>query len=83
VVVSEETGSISYAYKGQFVRGITLEELRAFLTSVLVNPTKSRNWVGWFRAWTTDRRKAAAGAKHEPAQGSGGTPAASHSGSGK
>ena len=55
VVVSEETGSISYAYKGQFVKGITLEELRAFLTSVLVNPTRSRNWLAWLRSWTTDR----------------------------
>ncbi len=38
VAVSEETGAISYAYKGQFVRGVTLEELRAFLTSVLRQP---------------------------------------------
>jgi diadenylate cyclase len=53
VAVSEETGSISYAYKGQFVRGVTLEELRAFLTSVLLNPVRSRNWMGWVRAWTT------------------------------
>ena len=58
VAVSEETGAISYAYKGQFVRGVTLEELRAFLTSVLLNPVRSRNWVGWLRAWTTDRVKA-------------------------
>ena len=36
VVVSEETGMISYAYKGQLVRGVTLEELRAFLTSVIL-----------------------------------------------
>jgi diadenylate cyclase len=57
VVVSEETGAISYAYKGQFVRGVTLEELRAFLTSVLLNPARSRNWLGWLRAWTTDRVK--------------------------
>ena len=49
VAVSEETGSISYAYKGQLVRGLTLEELRAFLTSVLVNPARSRNWPGWIR----------------------------------
>jgi diadenylate cyclase len=55
VAVSEETGSISYAYKGQFVRGVTLEELRAFLTSVLLNPTRSRNWLAWLRAWTTER----------------------------
>ena len=57
VVVSEETGSISYAYKGQFVRGVTLEELRAFLTSVLLNPVRSRNWMGWIRSWTTERVK--------------------------
>ncbi|HWV99540.1 MAG TPA: diadenylate cyclase CdaA [Candidatus Acidoferrum sp.] len=53
VVVSEETGAISYAYKGQLVRGVTLEELRAFLTSVLVTPSsRSRNWPGWMRFWT-------------------------------
>ena len=57
VAVSEETGSISYAYKGQLVRGITLEELRAFLTSVLVTPARSRNWIGWIRSWTTNRVK--------------------------
>jgi diadenylate cyclase len=57
VVVSEETGAISYAYKGQFVRGVTLEELRAFLTSILLNPVRSRNWMSWVRAWTTDRIK--------------------------
>jgi diadenylate cyclase len=48
VAVSEESGAISYAYKGQLVRGVTLEELRAFLTSVLVTPAaRSRKWVGW------------------------------------
>src|SRR6266705_3946741 len=69
VAVSEETGSISYAYKGQFVRGVTLEELRAFLTSVLVNPARSRNWIGWIRSWTTDRIRSApaASAKTEAA----------------
>jgi diadenylate cyclase len=55
VAVSEETGSISYAYKGQLVRGVSLEELRAFLTSVLLNPIRSRNWWGWVRSWTTER----------------------------
>jgi hypothetical protein len=49
VVVSEETGAISYACKGQLVRGITLEELRAFLTSVLVTPARSRTWLDWAR----------------------------------
>jgi diadenylate cyclase len=48
VAVSEETGAVSYAYKGQFVRGVTFEALRAFLTSVLVSNVK-RNWLGWFR----------------------------------
>ena len=57
VAVSEETGAISYAYKGLFVRGVTLEELRAFLTSVLLNPARSRNWLGWLRSWTSDRIK--------------------------
>ena len=57
VIVSEETGAISYAYKGQFVKGVTLEELRAFLTSVLLNPARSRNWLGWLRSWTTDHVK--------------------------
>jgi len=50
VAVSEETGAISYAYKGQLVRGVTLEELRSFLTSVLVTPAaRSRSWVKWFK----------------------------------
>jgi diadenylate cyclase len=57
VVVSEETGSISYAYKGQLVRGLTSEELRAFLTTMLVVPARSRNWMGWFRGWTTEKVK--------------------------
>src|ERR1700761_1509371 len=48
VVVSEETGMISYAYKGQLVRGVTLEALRAFLSSVLVSNAR-RNWLAWFR----------------------------------
>ena len=57
VVVSEETGAISHAYKGQLVRGITSEELRSFLTSVLVTPARSRNWLGWVKSWTRDRVK--------------------------
>src|SRR5690349_11270620 len=44
VVVSEENGNVSYAYKGQLIRHISLEELRAFLSSVLINPVRSRNW---------------------------------------
>ena len=83
VVVSEETGSVSYAYKGQFVRGVTIEELRAFLTSVLLNPARSRNWFGGIRSWIARRYKstpqptAAALPKSDPA------PAASPGGGGK
>src|ERR1043165_2714506 len=55
VVVSEETGAISYAHKGQLVRGVTLEELRAFLTSMLVTPAQSRNWLAWTRSRRHDR----------------------------
>jgi hypothetical protein len=58
VAVSEETGAVSYAYKGQFVRGVTLEALRAFLTSVLVSHAK-RNWLGWFRTVAKIRVKTA------------------------
>ena len=60
VIVSEETGAVSYAYKGNLTRGVTLEELRAFLTSVLVTPARSRNWVGWVKSWATDRVKPSA-----------------------
>jgi diadenylate cyclase len=55
VAVSEETGSISYAYKGQLTRGITLVELRAFLTSFLIKGVKSRNFAGWFRRFWGER----------------------------
>src|SRR6185503_6105232 len=57
VAVSEETGAISYAYKGQLVRGVTLEELRAFLTSVLLPPAKARTLVEWVRSRTADKPK--------------------------
>ncbi len=36
IIVSEETGAISYAYKGELKKGVALEELRAFLSSLLV-----------------------------------------------
>src|SRR6266853_1075752 len=49
VVVSEETGAISYAYKGQLVRGLSLEYLRAFLTTVFVKDPKSQNLTEWLR----------------------------------
>jgi diadenylate cyclase len=57
VVVSEENGKISHAYKGQLVRGVSLEELRAFLTSLLVQPAKSRSAVEWLRSHLSERNK--------------------------
>jgi diadenylate cyclase len=49
VAVSEETGSISHAYKGQFVRGVTAEQLRSFLTSVLVKQGKDQQLLSLLR----------------------------------
>ncbi|MSU58898.1 MAG: TIGR00159 family protein [Pedosphaera sp.] len=57
VVVSEENGAISHAYKGQLVRGVTLEELRAFLTAMLVHPARTRNFVSWLRSLTAEKPK--------------------------
>lgn len=57
VAVSEETGGISYSYKGQMVRAVSLQELRAFLTSVLVPTTKSRSIIEWVRSFTPTRVK--------------------------
>jgi len=69
VVVSEETGMISYAYKGQLTRGVTLEELRAFLTSIILKPSKTHNVAGWLRGFIAERNRPAGPAvitKHEP-----------------
>jgi hypothetical protein len=48
---------ISHAYKGQLVRGVSLEELRAFLTSILVKPAKPRHGVEWLRARLDERHR--------------------------
>jgi diadenylate cyclase len=62
VAVSEETGSVSYAYKGHLVRGVTLEELRAFLTSVFVRRTRRtlREWLRRRRRRSQESESAAA-----------------------
>ena len=55
VAVSEETGSISYAHQGQFVRGLSLEQLRAFLTEVFQASSKSpRSVLDWLRRRTVE-----------------------------
>jgi diadenylate cyclase len=69
VAVSEETGMISYAYKGQLVRGVTPQELRAFLSSVILQPAKSHDLARWLRHWFNAHNRAAGPAvitKHEP-----------------
>jgi len=53
VVVSEETGLISYAYKGQLTRGVTVEELRAFLSAIILRPAKTHGVFKWMRALFT------------------------------
>jgi diadenylate cyclase len=62
VVVSEESGSISYAHKGQLIRGVTLEELRSFLTSKLVKEDKNWKWRDRVQAWIQSRTQARANA---------------------
>lgn len=57
VAVSEETGGISYAYNGHLARNVSLEALRAFLSSILVQPEKSRGPLEWLRVWRLSRVK--------------------------
>lgn len=63
VVVSEETASISYAYRGNLVRGVSLEELRSFLSSILVplarNRTPQERVLDLLPAWLRPRPGAA------------------------
>lgn len=56
VVVSEENGMISHAYKGQLVRGVTVEELRSFMTSIILKPARSNNLLHWLRAQLGERK---------------------------
>src|SRR5262245_29116804 len=58
VIVSEETGAISYSYKGQLTRGVTLENLRAFLSSILVTPERPRKLTEWLRVWRSSGKAA-------------------------
>jgi len=45
VVVSEETGAISYAFQGELVRGITSEELRPSLVPCWFSPINPAAWL--------------------------------------
>jgi diadenylate cyclase len=69
VVVSEENGMISHAYKGQLVRGVTIEELRAFLTSIILQPARTSHFGGWFRSMFSPRNQPSGPpvvTRHEP-----------------
>lgn len=48
VVVSEETGTISVAYRGRLARGLDEERLRRFLTALLLRGSKAES--AWRRA---------------------------------
>lgn len=49
VVISEETGAISYARRGQLTSNVTVEELRAFLSAEMVTRLQPKGWAGWWR----------------------------------
>jgi len=68
VAVSEETGAISHAFRGQLVRGVSIEELRAFLTSIFIQRSTPRTLAEWFRHWWRSRwrRRAPAEASSHP-----------------
>jgi diadenylate cyclase len=66
VVVSEETGSISHVYKGQLVRGVSAEQLRSFLTSVLVKPGKQHRFLSLFQPARRQAKPGAAMANVSP-----------------
>ena len=51
VVVSEESGGVSYAHRGVLTRNVSVEQLRAFLTEVLVRRSSSRPGPSWSRRW--------------------------------
>ena len=50
IAVSEETGAISTAIKGQLVQGISLKKLRGTLNTVFVTPIRSRSFKGWIKS---------------------------------
>jgi diadenylate cyclase len=66
IVVSEETGGISYAYKGQLTRGVTCQNLRAFLSSILVTSEKPRNLTDWLQTWKSTFSKSSTPAPQPP-----------------
>jgi len=50
IAVSEETGAISTAFKGQLVQGISLKKLRSTLNTTFVTPIRNRSLKGWIKS---------------------------------
>jgi len=50
IAVSEETGAISTAFKGQLVQGISLKKLRGTLNTVFVTPIRNRSFKNWINS---------------------------------
>jgi diadenylate cyclase len=63
VVVSEETGTISYAHRGELVRGVSLESLRAFLSGILIQAARRRNIIERVRGFTMEHLRPATAGK--------------------
>lgn len=68
VVVSEETGQISFAHKGSLQRGVTCEELRSFLSLVFMaeekaQTTKADGWSRVLPTWLRPRPTPSAAAR--------------------
>ena len=52
IAVSEETGAISTAFKGQLVQGISLKKLRSTLNTTFVTPIRNRSLKDWIKSLT-------------------------------
>ena len=50
IAVSEETGAISTAFKGQLVQGISLKKLRGTLNTLFVAPIRNRSFKNWIKS---------------------------------
>jgi diadenylate cyclase len=66
VVVSEETGAISYAHKGHLVRGVTEEQLRAFLTATYLMRSQPNKFVERLKSWGRNSSPEQASVPNQP-----------------
>ena len=48
------------------MRPVSLEQLRAFLTSIFVTPGKPRTGIEWLRSWKNIRAQSEAGVIAKP-----------------